>query len=72
MAKYQITADEKVEIWQKVVYEVEAKNEKEAKEKLKKTPKALATNVEEIYHDTEKVLEIDFTNTSYDCVKIKK
>jgi len=60
MAKYQITADEKVEIWQKVTYEVEAKNEEEAKKKLKETPKQFATNVEEIYHDTEKVLKIDF------------
>jgi hypothetical protein len=63
---FTITAQEQVSQWQNVTYVVEAKNEAEAKRKIKQNPQEHCINVDEVLNDTESVLTVDFTN-NYTC-----
>ena len=59
MAKYKITADVQVKVWQKCEFEVEADSLDEAKQKIKEEPQSTCTGFEDIT-DTEEVIEVDF------------
>ena len=59
MAKFSITADVQVKVWQKCEFEVEADSLEEAKEKIRKEPQSTCNGYETLT-DTEEVIDVDF------------
>lgn len=71
MAKFKITADVQVKVWQNCEFTVVADSLEEAKEKIRKQPQSTCTGYETLT-DTEEVIDVDLDGENFTSEKIEK
>ncbi len=69
MAKFRITADVKVEVWQNCTFEVEAESLEQAKEIIKADSQSTCVGFETLT-DTEQVLFVDVDGENFTAEEI--